>query len=766
MKKYSAIAVLFLLLIGGTAVSQQMSKGQMAADAELYFKQGHYHDALLLYEKLDSMSPDIDIKFKLGICYLEQTDKMKQSIPVLEKVLAEKPKIEDLYFYLARAYAVNYRFDDAIKHFQDARGKKISKEKLESLDRYIAYCETGKRLVENPIDVKIENIGRPVNTKGKEYVPVVSADEGLMIFTYRGVNSTGGLQNAYAEPDPKGQYYEDVFQSVKLGGDTWSEPERIGENINTHGHDASLALSANGEKLFIYKDTEGSSGDIYVSELEGYTWSLPVKLDSNINTDAWEGNVSLSADENTLYFSSEREGGYGMKDIYRSDRKSDGSWGKAVNLGSKINSAFDDQSPYIHPDGKTLFFSSEGGNSMGGSDIFRTIKISDTAWTNPENIGYPINTTGDDLFYVVSADGERGYYSSAKVGGYGQHDIYVVHLGDEAKKHQLILIKGIVTANDKVAEAKITVEYANTGMAYDGFFKSNSATGKYIVILPGGSSYNLTFNVDSFEPHLENVDASSITGYKEIERDVKLYSSDFVRHISVTGNIMTGEAYVGPGAMVMINLANEDGSISLKTRTDDEGNFKFEKVPSGYTYTFSIADASIRHALVTGVFTSGEAPKSGIEVSLEGGSQSISNADGKFKLELLPDAPKECPYPIQHLDKFGGGSTFPDLSDAIYKKIMDKYGDCTADGLIFQVQIGAYYTPDNFNYSYFNELGNVTTQLLKDGITRFVVGRYRKMNEAEALRNKAVKIGDRDAFIVIYYKGDRMMVGEAITKEF
>jgi len=743
MKKYSLLIIALLFLICGEAVSQQMTKGQMSSDAELYFKQGNYITALPLYEKLDSMSPNIDFKFRLGVCYLHQTDKMKQSIELLEKVLAEKPKVEDLYFYLGRAYSANYRFDDAIRYYQDAKNKKTSKEKLE-----------------------IENIGRPVNTKGKEYVPVVSADESLMIFTYRGVKSTGGLQNAYAEPDPKGQYYEDVFQSVKLGGESWSEPERIGENINTHGHDASLALSANGEKLFIYKDTEGSSGDIYVSELEGYTWSLPVKLDSNINTNAWEGNVSLSADENTLYFSSEKEGGYGKKDIYRSERKSDGSWDKPVNLGPKINSPLDDQSPYIHPDGKTLFFSSEGGNSMGGSDIFRTLKITDTSWTNPENIGYPINTTGDDLFYVVSADGERGYYSSAKIGGYGQHDIYMVHLGDEAKKHQLILIKGIVKANDKVAQANITVKYAKTGMEYDGYFKSNSATGKYIVILPGGSSYDLTYNVDGFDPHLENVDASEITSYKEIERDVKLYSSDYVRKISIICNIMTGEGYSTPGSSVSMNISNSDGSISLETTADDKGDFKFENVPSGFKYTFTIASASITRALITGTVRSGDAPKAGIELALTGGDQSTSGEEGKFRLELLPDVPKECPYPVQYLAHFGGGSTFPDLSDVIYKKIMDKYGDCTADGLIFQVQIGAYYTPDNFNYSFFNELGNITTQLLKDGITRFVVGRFRKMNEAEALRNKAVKIGDRDAFIVIYYKGERMMVGEAITKEF
>ena len=174
-------------------------------------------------------------------------------------------------------------------------------------------------------------------------------------------------------------------------------------------------------------------------------------------------------------------------------RNSDNSWGKTKNLGSQINTMYDDESPFIHPDGKTLFFSSEGHQSMGGYDIFRSLAITDSSWTTPENIGYPINTSGDDRYYVVSANGERGYYSSQKIGGYGQHDIYVVNLGNSAKKYQLILIKGIVTANDKPVEADITVEYSNTRLPYDGYFKSNSATGKYIVILPKDSFFHFVF---------------------------------------------------------------------------------------------------------------------------------------------------------------------------------------------------------------------------------------------------------------------------------
>ncbi|MBL4752418.1 MAG: PD40 domain-containing protein [Flavobacteriales bacterium] len=767
MKKLLTLSIVIMLACAvGSYAQDGMSKNEMATDAAYYYKGGNYLAALPLYKALDSLSPDIELKFNLGVCYLYKTDEIKRAIELLQLVLTENPKQENLHFFLGRAYAVNYKFDEAIAFYNEALTKKTSKDKLQSIPRFIEYCENAKKLVENPIDVSIENLGRPVNSKYLEYGPVISADESIMIFTYRGKKSTGGRQDAYAEPDPKGQYYEDVFQSVKLGGESWSEPERIGENINTHGHDASLGLSPNGQKLFVYKDTEGSSGDIYVSELEGYTWSTPVALDSTINTEAWEGNMSLSADESIIYFASEREGGVGGRDIYKSKRTEDGSWGKAVNLGPKINTEYNDESPFIHPDGKTLFFSSEGHQSMGGYDIFRTLAISDTTWTTPENIGYPVNTTGDDRYYVVSANGERGYYSSQKIGGYGMHDIYVVHLGESARKHALVLIKGVVTANDVPVEAEILVQYAKTRLPYEGYFKSNSATGKYLVILPGEQDYNLTYNVKGYDPHVENINASKISKYTEIGRDIHIYSSDFARTVEISGKLEVGED-LKPGSKLTMNIFNEGRSIEIETITDETGAFSFKEVPTGYTYTFSLSGApEIDRVRIVGNMTAGGKPKSDIRVKIEGGNATETMADGSFELEILETAPKDCDYPLQYLKPYAGGSTFPDLSNEIYQKIMEKYGKCVAEGLVFKVQIGAYFTPENFNYKYFNDLGGVSQTLLKDGITRFVMGRYKKMNRAESLRNKAIKIGDKDAFIVIYYNGNRMMIDEAIKAEF
>ncbi|PCH65383.1 MAG: hypothetical protein COC01_09770, partial [Bacteroidetes bacterium] len=389
-------------------------------EAEDYFEDKNYLAALPIYLKLfHRYAGVLEYKYKAGICYLFKTDEKHLAVEFLEEMLKKKLVAEDLHFYLGRAYHLNYRFDEGIKYFTKAlRQQNITDERKKEIERLIANCKNGKILVEKPLEVKIENIGYPINTKGSEYVPVISADEALLIFTYRGPGCTGGQQNEFGVADPKGTYYEDAYMSYKLG-DTWLAPEGIGQNINTTEHNASIALSSDGQKLYIYKDTKDKSGDIFVSELVGNEWEMPLRLNININTDAWEGSVSLSSDENTLYFTSERPGGLGGKDIYKSTRRDDGIWDEAVNLGPAINTPDDDDAPFIHPDGKNLYFSSKGHSSMGGYDIFLSTLQDDGKWSKPENIGYPINTTDDDIYYVVSANGERGYYSSGRTGGYG-----------------------------------------------------------------------------------------------------------------------------------------------------------------------------------------------------------------------------------------------------------------------------------------------------------------------------------------------------------
>ena len=473
-------------------------------------------------------------------------------------------------------------------------------------------------------------------------------------------------------------------------------------------------------------------------------------MSSAINSEYWEGNVSLSANERTLYFSSERLGGYGGRDIYISTKNEDDLWSKAVNLGPVINTPYDDESPFIHADDKMLYFSSQGHNSMGGFDIFVSRLQEDGSWSTPENIGYPISTTGDDKYYVVSADGERGYYSSAKLGGYGQQDIYIVHPDPFSKEHILMLVKGVVTANDQPVGARINVTFGVNNTPFPGNYKSNSATGKYIAILQAGDSYKLTYNVIGFAPHIENIDAKDVRSYKEIIKNVRLYSDDYSPQITIEGNVFYLDRPDEPVVGITVYLTSSDGSVSRQMDTDNNGYFIFKDLPDGKKYTLFVNE----NAIIKGKATSPKGPKEGLAIN-----DVFTAQDGTFKVKIAG-------FPLQYIIPFEWGKESAANDPELYQKILRKYGNSSAKDLLFKVQIGAYSFPDNFNYKFFNPLGNISTQLFKDGITRFTIGRYRTLNEVENVKQQARKIGDRDAFIAIFYKGERKLLSKEIAKEF
>ncbi|MBN4051533.1 PD40 domain-containing protein, partial [bacterium AH-315-M05] len=482
-----------------------------------------------------------------------------------------------------------------------------------------------------------------------------------------------------------------------------------------------------------------ANGEIYISELEGYTWSAPVRLDSNINTPDWEGSVSLSADGTTLYFASEKPGGQGGRDIYVSSKIDDSTWAEAVNLGPVINTPYHDEAPFIHPDGKSLYFSSQGHGNMGGYDIFLSTLQEDGTWPVPENLGYPINTTDDDKYYVVSADGERGYYSSEKSGGYGQYDIYVVYLGEYAKEHELILIKGRVTVNDEVAEAEIYAEYVDNNEPYEGYFKSNSATGKYIVILPAESNYNLSYEVEGFPMHIENVNASDITTYIEIVRDIRLYSDDYVRKLNISGTILAqnGEKAVN----VTILIASEDGSLSMQAVTDEMGYFSFDQLPGDKNYMFSMTQDM--NAIISGRVLVGEEPKEGVLIN-----KIMTEKDGVFNMQFT--AAPEVTAVIEE----EAVTEEKEMEDVI---IVEKTQP--AD-LTYRVQVAACGHGENYNTDHLADLGKIESVSIQ-GIRRLTIGGiFQSLEQAAAFKQKVIQLGTKDAFITAVENSNRKYLFE------
>ncbi|MBY0424511.1 MAG: hypothetical protein K2Q22_02650, partial [Cytophagales bacterium] len=368
------LAVVFIAQQALGADSKFEMAKKLEAQAESFYSIDEYARALPYYMKLDSILPgNPDYTYKIGVCLYNTIDK-KKSLDYFLKAKARNVSSENMNFFLARAYHFNYKYDSAIYYYQ-AYSNYLEKEHLhtkkskEELARFVKNCENGKEIMMDTLDVKIENIGPNINTAFPEYAPVVSADDQTLYFTSRRDNTTGG------GIDEDGKYFEDIYVCTKQSNGTWSAPVQLGPPVNTVGHDACIGLSPDGQKLFIYKsDKDSKSGDIFICEIKNGTYSAPVKLEGGVNTyNRWENSSSITTDDKVLFFTSNRRGGFGGMDIYMSRRLPNNTWSAAFNLGPAINTPYDEDSPQIHSDGKTLFFSSKGHNSIGGFDIFSAV---------------------------------------------------------------------------------------------------------------------------------------------------------------------------------------------------------------------------------------------------------------------------------------------------------------------------------------------------------------------------------------------------------
>jgi WD40-like Beta Propeller Repeat len=528
------ITTLFILVFLFSTYCIKAQDKNLKDDAAYYFDNKDYKKAYELYDKLLTQTPtNLEYKFRLGYCCLNYPDKKMRAIELFED-LKKTDKSTDINCYLGKAYRINYKFDQAIvayNQFLTDKGTKIKEEDkqlIEDAKLGLKNCSNGKELIAKKIIADIKNIGLPINTEEIEGVPVISADESIMIYTYAGKKSTGGLLDEGLKPDAiNGVYREDIFISTRASDSTFSDPVGI-IALNTNGNDAAVALSPDGTTLFSFI-SNNDEGDLFISNLSGTEWSKPIRLNKNINTDAWEGSCSITADGRYLYFASERPGGLGGRDLYISE-KVNGDWAPAVNLGPSINTIYNEDAPFIHPDGITLFFSSEGHKSIGGYDIMYSIK-QENNWIAPLSMGIPLNTTEDDRYYVINAQGDRGYFSSnrASAGGKGEQDIYTVEPGILGDRPILALLKGNVYADDKPVEAKIEITKKITNEAIGPYY-ANSKTGKYLMALSPGNGYKIKIlvSVEGFEPIEEELDIEKLQKFVEIKKDFYVYSSSYV----------------------------------------------------------------------------------------------------------------------------------------------------------------------------------------------------------------------------------------------
>lgn len=759
------IGLILVLIICHFSIKLNAQSKNIKSEAAQFYDAKNFKSAYDLYNTLSSENPtNLEYKFRLGYCSLFYPEQKTRSIDIF-KELKELNKIDDINYYLAKAYHINYLFDEAIVMYNQFLNEKPKNTEDEETINFIKdselgleNCKNGKELILKKVVADIKNIGPPINSDETEGVPVISADESIMIYTYSGKKSTGGLLNENSKPDlSHGSYHEDIFLSTKLNDSMYTEPFGI-DALNTTGNDAAVAISPDGNTLFTF-ESNNNEGDLYISTLSGFEWSKPTPLNKNINSEAWEGSCSISSDGRFLYFASEKPGGFGGRDLYVSE-KINGGWGPAKNLGPSINTKYDEDAPFIHADGITLYFSSEGHQSIGGYDIMFSIK-KDNAWLPPISMGIPLNTTEDDRYYVISGEGERGYFSSNRpgIGGKGSQDIYVVTPGILGEKPILALLKGNVYADNKPVEAKIEVTKNGSNEAIGPYY-SNSKTGKFLMALTPGDNYKVKIisSIAGYDPIEEELNIEKLQKFVELKKDFNVYSPGFENKTiqksmsSLLDSILNANSNPEhfPDMVQTTTTAISPNTAEVKldeTKTDamktTEGKITEAKTAKAKTTEVKIAKLKT---------TEGKSIEGKIAEINDDTLIAKSNSTNPCNGKAAPD-----------FTALKGKS----LNDpAIYKKLMEVAGNICAEGLIFKVQIAAYKKPENYKYGHLSEFGKPEIIAYPDGITRFTQFQVTTLQEAEAARQKIKGKGQADAWITGFINGKRYSLEELIILDF
>ena len=443
-----AIAIQILLSHAATAQDSPTSskvkkeKPTISTQTEKNFKEsfldatdlaayGFYADALTAFVKMAAADPsNANVNFYAGSCIINAGLQPTKAIDYLKKAVAntspdytytykERAAPEVALLFLGKMYHLNGQYDEALSYFEKYKATINTKSKDLPLAKEVNHCiemtNNAKIFIAQPTKVKILPFAA-VNSISDDYAPVMAVDEKNMYFSSKRKGAMGGLK------DKNGKFFDDIYATVFKAG-KWSKPIKMQAKINTFDYDVVNSISANGTQLFFSRNKD-ENFDIYVSLLSPKKkWQAPSKLSVEVNSKYNEQWAFLSPDGNSLFFSSDKPGGFGGYDIYKCNKTASGSWSAAVNLGQNINTAYDDICPVLLANG-AFYFSSQGHNSMGGFDVFKSGTTDGITWTAAENMGYPLNTPFDDYSFMPSAEGKKGYYATAKKGGFSEMDIF------------------------------------------------------------------------------------------------------------------------------------------------------------------------------------------------------------------------------------------------------------------------------------------------------------------------------------------------------
>lgn len=580
-----------------------------------------YSTAVEHYLKAHQFNPNnAQVNYQIGVCYLNTAQKFR-SLAFFQKAFdLNAQAFDDIYYYLGRGYHLEMNWDEAIRHY--TRYKRMvnpqrNPEIIKEVDKLIFECENGKVLVQNPVRVWIDNMGTQVNSPYPDYGMILTADASEIFFTSRQPSTTGGKKSVFDD-----QYFEDVYTSNRHNSKTWTPARNVGAPINTKGHDAAVALSPDGSKMIVYIDDKGD-GNLYESIREGDTWSKPKSFNRAINSKFHEASAWYAPDMKELFFISERPIGRGKepkdRDIYIAkwnDEKND--WGEIVRLPDHINSEYDEDGIFVHPDGKTIYFSSKGHNSMGGYDVFKAVRSDDGTWSEPVNLGYPINTPDDDVFFTVAANGRDAYMTSYREDGVGDKDLYKITLLGAVKEpimtgenillanettpikidafqpivevggSKLMILKGVVRDSETKQPLRAKIELVdNEKNEVIAEFTSDGQTGRYLVSLPAGKDYGIAVNSEGYLFHSENFNMIDKDGYSEEILDIDLQKVKVGSNIALRNVFFDLSKYsLRDQSIIELNrlvaLLNEYPKLKIEIsgHTDSRGSATYNKTLS------------------------------------------------------------------------------------------------------------------------------------------------------------------------------------------
>ncbi|HZK61171.1 MAG TPA: OmpA family protein, partial [Anaerovoracaceae bacterium] len=424
--------------------------------------------------------------------YAEATTNYKAAVNV--DSLFYKP----VFFNLANAEMLSGDYYNALIHFNVYLAQEGMSEKNKTIAiKSAKNCEFALIAMKNPVPFNPVNIGNSINTRDDEYWPSITADGQTLMFTRQPVPNNGNQPFKYI--------HEDFYLSYFINN-SWQKAFNAGPPLNTRQNEGAQSISSNGNYMFFTAcNRPGGLGncDLYFSAFNDGKWSEPSNLKAPVNTSSWESQPSISANGRILFFSSSRPGGYGGKDLWLSIINDKNMWMNPINLGSTINTSGDEMSPFIHFDGRTLYFASDGRVGMGGFDIFMTRMNFDSTWTEPQNLGYPINTYNDEMGLIIELGGQKAYFSTIREKANGK-DIFFFNLYESARPSPVSYLKGKVYDRETGGLLKADYELINLSTGKVSINGSTDGNGNFLVCLPSGYNYGINVTKAGYLFYSEN----------------------------------------------------------------------------------------------------------------------------------------------------------------------------------------------------------------------------------------------------------------------